>query len=163
MAEASALPVDILRQASRLMQMLVKRVFIIKRKHMISISIVSAIICCVVVYYYLFSLQEISGLYTERSKSIILNLKKDFLKSTVNNLITQINTSQNTKKEYMRSMVANTSAILSLEQGLSDDEFSDFFLDFFKNNEDYVDWTIILWDTKSDTPIYDPSVLRQES
>jgi len=163
MAAASVLPVDILRQASRLMQMLVKRVFIIKRKYMISISIVSAIICCVVVYYYLFSLQEISGLYTERSKSIILNLKKDFLKSTVNNLITQINTSQNTKKEYMRSMVANTSAILSLEQGLSDDEFSDFFLDFFKNNEDYVDWTIILWDTKSDTPIYDPSVLRQES
>lgn len=163
MAAASVLLVDILRQAHHLMQMLVKRVFIIKRKYMISISIVSAIICCVVVYYYLFSLQEISGLYTERSKSIILNLKKDFLKSTVNNLITQIDTSQNTKKEYMRSMVANTSAILSLEQGLSDDEFRDFFLDFFKNNEDYVDWTIILWDTKSDTPIYDPSVLRQES
>ena len=98
------------------MQMLVKRVFIIKRKYMISISIVSAIICCVVVYYYLFSLQEISGLYTERSKTIILNLKKDFLKSTVNNLITQIDTSQNTKKEYMRSC-SQYLCLLGLNQG----------------------------------------------
>ena len=135
----------------------------IKRKYLISISIVSAIICCVVVYYYLFSLQEISGLYTERSKAIILSLKQDFLKSTVNNLITQIDTSKSTKKEYMNTMVANTSAIFGLKQGLSDDEFCDFFLDFFKSNEDYVDWTIILWDTKSDTPFYDPAVLRQET
>ena len=90
----------------------------IKRKYLISISIVSAIICCVVVYYYLFSLQEISGLYTERSKAIILSLKQDFLKSTVNNLITQIDTSKSTKKpKYNAGIKENTKPVTNVPAG----------------------------------------------
>lgn len=107
-------------------------------------------VCC-----YLFSINKVSSIYTDRTQKIILNMKKEFIKDTVDNLIAEIDSEREHKAVNMEQMVANTSSAIDMKMTLEDEEFKDFFICFFENNPGDNYWTVLLWDNKENELLYD--------
>ncbi|KEZ91489.1 diguanylate cyclase [Clostridium sp. WB02_MRS01] len=111
------------------------------------------------VYFYLFSIDKVGDIYIEKSEEAIYNLKKDFLKDTVNNLISEIELRRAAKSSYMETFVSRTADIINMKKDLPDSEFNDFFIGFFRDKPDYKFMTVIVWDNKENKVIYDPENL----
>lgn len=133
---------------------MIKEAFIIKRKYTFVVAIITGIICYAVIYFYLFSITEVSNVYIDKTQETIIQMKKDFLKDTVNNLISEIDAERKSKAENMERQVYNTSAIINLKLTLTDKEFNDFFVSFFTDSE-YDFWTVLLINRKDGKVIYD--------
>jgi len=82
-------------------------------------------------------------------------MKEDFLKDTVNNLISEINTERKAKTKYTAKLVTNTSALVNLKMPTEKTKFKHFIIDFFYNNTEYDFWTILVWDNKQNKAISD--------
>jgi diguanylate cyclase (GGDEF)-like protein len=136
--------------------------YMTKLQFKVGVAVIISAICLLVVSFYLFSIYEVSDVYKNETQKTILSLKKDFLKNTVNNLISEINITENTKKEYMEKLVNNTYDIIEAKLEVPSTDFDSFFLDFFQNNPEYDSWEVLLWDSK-DKAIYDSQKLAQES
>lgn len=113
-------------------------------------------ICAVMVCFYLFSIDKVGEIYIGKSKEAIYSIKKDFLKDTVNNLISEIDTKRIRRSLYEEALVNRTFAAIHLKTDLSDKEFADFFTGFFMDNPDYESITAVLWDEAEKKPVYDP-------
>ncbi|MEY8353966.1 sensor domain-containing diguanylate cyclase [Lachnospiraceae bacterium 54-53] len=132
---------------------------VIRRKYVISITIIVSIICTVMVCFYLFTIDKISNIYIDKSREAIYSIKKDFLKDTVNNLISEIEMKREAKSSYMERFAARTLGIIDLKADLADREFSDFFVRFFNDNPYYDFVTVIQWDDLENRAVYDPQNL----
>ncbi len=104
---------------------------VIRRKYAIFLSTIISFICAVMVCFYLFSIAKVGDIYIEKSEEAIYNIKKDFLKDTVNNLISEIELRRAAKSSHMESFISRTSDIINMKKDLSDSEFNDFFIGFF--------------------------------
>ncbi|WP_394523400.1 diguanylate cyclase domain-containing protein [Lacrimispora sp. JR3] len=129
---------------------------VIRRKYTLLLTVISSIICVVMVCFYLFSIDKVGEIYIKESKETIYNIKKDFLKDTVNNLVSEIDMKRTGKSLYMEKFVNRTCAVINLKMELSDREFCDFFIGFFNNNPDYKSITAVLWDESEKKAVYDP-------
>lgn len=118
-----------------------------------------SIICTVMVCFFIFSINRVGNIYIEKSEETIYNIKRDFLRDTVNNLISEIELRRLAKKSYMKTLVSKTAEALNMKRELSDKEFQEFFIHFFKDNPDYYYMTVIVWDNKANKVIYDPGKL----
>ncbi len=136
---------------------------VIRRKYTIFLSTIISIICAVMVYFYLFSIDKVGDIYIEKSEEAIYNLKKDFLKDTVNNLISEIELRRAAKSSYMETFVSRTADIINMKKDLPDSEFNDFFIGFFRDKPDYKFMTVIVWDNKENKVIYDPENLAGDT
>jgi diguanylate cyclase (GGDEF)-like protein len=108
------------------------------------------------VCFYLFSIDKVGEIYLGKSKEAIYSIKKDFLKDTVNNLISEIDMKRTTKSLYVERFVNRTFGVINMKMELTDSEFSDFFISFFKDNPDYKSITAVLWDDTEKKAVYDP-------
>lgn len=125
--------------------------------------LLTSIIFSVSVSYFIFSMNKVSDIYLSKTQETILNMRKDFLKYTVNNLISEIDSKIKIKTAYMDKLVTNTSVIINLKMSMSNQEFHDFFLDFFQDNTEYDFWTVILWNEKAKKATYDPQGMAGDS
>jgi len=89
------------------------------------------------VCFYLFSIDKVGDIYIEKSEEAIYNIKKDFLRDTVNNLISEIGLRRAAKSSYVETFVSRTSDIINMKKDLPDSEFNDFFIRLFRDNPDY--------------------------
>lgn len=108
------------------------------------------------VCFYLFSIDKVGEIYIGKSKEAIYSIKKDFLKDTVNNLVSEIDMKRTSKSLYVEKFVNRTFAVINLKMDLSDSEFGDFFVGFFMDNPDYKSITAVLWDETEKKAVYDP-------
>ncbi len=108
------------------------------------------------VCFYLFSIDKVGEIYIGKSKDAIYSIKKDFLKDTVNNLVSEIDMKRTSKSLYVEKFVNRTFAVINLKMDLSDKEFGDFFVGFFMDNPDYKSITAVLWDETEKKAVYDP-------
>ncbi len=118
-------------------------------------TLFTSIVFFVIVSYFVLSINKVSDIYLNNTQETILRMRKDFLKYTVNNLISQIDNKIKIKTAYMDKLVSNTSVIINLKMSMSNQEFHDFYLNFFQSNTDYNFWTVLLWDAKENKTIYD--------
>lgn len=125
--------------------------------------LLTSIIFSVTVSYFIFSINKVSDIYLSKTQETILNMRKDFLKYTVNNLISEVDSKIKIKTAYMDKLVMNTSIIINLRMSMSNEEFHNFFLNFFQGNTDYDFWTVLLWNEKEKKAIYDPQSMAGDS
>lgn len=118
-------------------------------------TLITNIALFVIVSYFVFSINKVSNIYVNSTQETILKMRKDFLKYTVNNLISQIDNKIKTKTGYMDKLVSNTSVIINLKMSMNNQDFHDFYLNFFQSNSEYNFWTVLLWDDKENKVIYD--------
>ena len=107
-----------------------------------------------VIYLHLFSHQQTQKIYVNQTENIIVDLKKDFLKDTVNNVFFEIDKLRQTKDNNFNN---NTRAVLrgfneSLES--TEERFISRFKDKFDEELNPEIWTAFLWDNETKTALY---------
>lgn len=107
------------------------------------------------VYYYLFSINEVSNIYAGKTKEVIIDLKKDFLKDTVNNLISEINVKRTEKKEEMNRVVVDAETVLKSKVNYQNEQFEDTVTHYFNKESEYDFWTVLLWRKSEKKAVYD--------
>lgn len=135
----------------------------LKQKKRVVTLVLIIIICTAISYFYLAQYNEVSNIHEEETKNTIINIKKIFLKNTIDNLVADIEWQrENAIKQY--SITIDTIyEILANKKDLTDEEFSDYFIkslnaDF---NDEYTSkyLTIILWNKSTGRVLYDPEYL----
>lgn len=107
------------------------------------------------VYYYLFSINEVSNIYTGKTKEVIIDLKKDFLKDTINNLISEINVERAEKELEMDRLVIDAETILKSKINHQNEQFEDTVIQYFNKESEYSFWTVLLWRKSESKAVYD--------
>lgn len=136
---------------------------IYKNKYRIIIFIATVFICFIVIYLNLLSHQKTQEIYMTHTKKNILNLKKDFLKDTIENMFIEMDEIRETKH---RNYKKNTEARLrwmNNELDLNENEFNDFFVNTFKEDEMEGMWTALLWNDATGEILYDSSDLDSDN
>lgn len=108
------------------------------------------------VCFYLLSLDKVGDIYMNKSRETIYEIKKDFLKDTINNLFSEIDIRREQKNKYVDRLLNRTSEMVKLKQELNDVDFNQFIIRFFTDNPDYEAITVLLWDKRNETDIFDP-------
>lgn len=134
----------------------------LKKKYLLFLGVITAITCFVTVYFYLYSIEKVSEIYINKTQLTVLDLKKDYLKDTVKNIIAEIDSVRVRKTKNSRKLVHSTSQFIKTKNKLSDQEFNDFFINFFKSNTD-TSWSVLLWDNINNRALYDPQKLSGDS
>lgn len=128
----------------------------IRSKYKFFLAIISSIICAVMVCFYLFSIDKVGDIYIGSSKKVICSIKKDFLKDTVDNLVSEIDIKRTLKSANIEKFVSRTVGIIDMKMDLRDEEFQEYFIDFFTDNPDFKNVMVVLWDDKANRAVYDP-------
>ena len=102
----------------------------------ITIVALIVIICGVIGHFHFASLSKIGDIYQSEIEKTIINIKKSFLKNTVDNLIHEIETARNAEAEYYKRIVNRRYDALTYDTHLSDDEFIDYFIRRFRFDPD---------------------------
>lgn len=127
----------------------------------ITIVALIVIICGVIGHFHFASLSKIGDIYQSEIEKTIINIKKSFLKNTVDNLIHEIETARNAEVEYYKRIVNRRYDALTYDTHLSDDEFIDYFIRRFRFDPDidigFDYWTVLLWNRTDNTVLYDPA------
>ena len=125
-----------------------------KNRYKITTIIVSSIICLIVIYLHLLSHDKTQEIYLQQTEKIIIDLRKDFLKDTVDNVFLEIDSLRESKrKSYKKNMEARLRRI-NEELNTTDEEFIDFFILKFMEDSNSKMWTAYLWDDLTDEILY---------
>ena len=135
----------------------------LKNKYRTLTIIVSSIICLIVIYLHLLSHQKTQNIYLHQTEKSIINLKKDFLKDTVNNIILETDRLRETKYNSYKKNIESRQRRFQEELYLTDEEFIKTFIDRFNDDINSKMWTAFLWDSKSREILYDSSELGIET
>lgn len=125
--------------------------------------IIAFIICLMVIYLHLFSHQQTQKIYVKQTENIIKDLKKDFLKDTVNNVFFEIDKLRETKNKNYKN---NTRSVLrGLKESVdsTDEKFINAFRNKFDEELNPEIWTAFLWDNERKTALYATSNLQFET
>ncbi len=134
-----------------------------KRNYVFVSVAITSVIFLIMIIFFLSSINRVSDIYMDKTQETVLNLKKDFLKGTVNNLISEIDSEIEIKTKYVDRMVANAEVILNLKAPENSPDFQNSFLDFFQKNTNYNSWTVLFWDRKGNKAVYDTDQLAEEA
>lgn len=131
-----------------------------KKDRVITTAII-LVICVLISSFYLYTHKKIGKIYQDETQNTIINIKKSFLKNTVDNLIFEIELSRKYEAELYEKYISRRYDTLTLEkEHLTDNEFVDYFINRFTldfNKDSYLDyWTIFLWNNSSNQILYDP-------
>lgn len=115
---------------------------------------VAVIISAVVLLFHIVSHNETEKVYVSQIEAVALELKKDFLKDTVNNTITQIDRLRASKQEvYQLNTDKRLERLSALAEDMSEAAFIDLYEREFQPNDDQL-WTAYLFDHETDTLIF---------
>lgn len=133
-----------------------------KHKYRIATVLLILVICIVTIFFYLLSYNKISAIYSGQTQQVILDLKKSFLKDTVNNLICEIGTKRETKIKYYKRIMDKRYKELNEKSNLNNDEFINFFINLFKSESNPNLWIVHIWDNKKNKVVYDSQGLYED-
>ena len=109
------------------------------------LAIGMAILLSVIInFYYLGSLNKMKDVYNDNTEEVVTNLKKTFLKDTVNNLITEIDYERELRKDHYIRDVNNRIKGLERNKRLTDEKFLEDFTLLFDGDTNPEFWTVIL-------------------
>ncbi len=130
-----------------------------KNKYKIVTIIVSSIICLIVIYLNLLSHEKTQEIYLEQTENTIIDLKKDFLKDTVNNIFLEIDILRESK--YLNYQKNTDSRLRRFQDmlGLTDEKFINYFVTNFNDDLNAKMWTAFLWDNETGEILYSSSGL----
>jgi diguanylate cyclase (GGDEF)-like protein len=115
---------------------------------------VAVIISAVVLLFHIVSHNETEKVYVSQIEDAVLELKKDFLKDTVNNTITQIDRLRASKQEvYQLNTDKRLERLSALAEDMSEAAFIDLYEREFQLSDDQL-WTAYLFDRETDTLIF---------
>nr|WP_300003588.1 sensor domain-containing diguanylate cyclase [Tissierella sp.] len=134
-----------------------------RNKHKITTIVVASTICLIVIYLHLLSHDKTQQIYLNQTEKIIIDLKKDFLKDTVNNVLSEIDKLRETK--YYNYNKNTESRLRRFEEGsaLSDQKFVKYFIDTFENDLNPKMWNAFLWNNKTGEILYTRSDINSGS
>jgi len=135
----------------------------LKNKYKIITFIVSTIICLIVIYLHLLSHQKAQKIYLQQTEKVIIDLKKDFLKDTVENIFSEINSLRKTKYNNYKKNINARLRRFQEELHSTDEEFVNFFRDRFKEDLNPTMWTALLWDNETGEILYSTPGLDVET
>ena len=135
----------------------------LKNKYRILTFIVSSIICLIVIYLHLLSHNKTQKIYLHQTEKSIIELKKDFLKDTVNNIILETDKLRETKANNYKKNIESRERRFQEELSLTDEEFINIFIDRFNEDINSKMWTAFLWNNETGEILYDSSELDMES
>lgn len=117
-------------------------------------------LCLLISIYFLFTYKKIAEIYQNETKNVIINIKKSFLKNTVDNLIYEIELERKAEADLYKKHIVRRYETLILTDHLSDEEYTDFFINRFSmdfNKDTYLNyWTVLLWNSSTNKVLYDP-------
>ena len=112
------------------------------------------VISLLIIYIHLSSHNKTQQIYIGQTEKIIMDMKKDFLEDTVNNIFTEIDKLRKTKIDIYNKNIEYRIKRIEDEFDLTDSEFIDFFIDKFENDTTAEMWSAILWDDTTGEIIY---------
>jgi len=121
----------------------------LRNKYKIITFIVSTIMCLIVIYLHLLSHEKTQKIYLQQTEKTIINLKKDFLKDTVNNVFLEIDALREAKYNSYKKNTESRQRRFQEELDLKDKEFIKFFIDRFNDDSNPKMWTAFLWNNKT--------------
>ncbi len=124
------------------------------RYRIVSIAIIT-LICIVISLFYLFFYLQIGEIYTNETRSSIVELKKTFLKNTVDNLIQELETARSIEANHYKDVVDQRYEVYSARSLVCDDYMQNIITDF-RQGSHVPKWTAFVWED-SDTILYDPA------
>lgn len=130
------------------------------KRHTIATAILVITICTVISIFFWISYHRIDRIYQEETQETITNMRKQFLKDTVNNIIQEISMDRENQREHYRQSIELRYKRISYGRKLSDKEFTDYFINWFGTEQtgkpQEGEWTVLLWNNNSKKILYDP-------
>lgn len=130
------------------------------KKDKVATALVIIAICILISAFYLYTYKKVGKIYQDETQNAIIDIRKSFLKNTVDNLIFEIELTRENEAEIYKRYIVRRYETLILEDHLTEKEFVDYFIERFNldlNKDSYLNyWTIFLWDNTSNQVIYDP-------
>lgn len=127
----------------------------IKLKYTAITIIIMVMICSATIFFFLFSLAEVGNIYIGKTDETILELKKDFIRDTVNNLITEINNQRKIKEHLMERAAVSAADDIEDKMAMKRSDFLNFIEKFSSDTVEYEHWTIVYWDWEENRAVYD--------
>lgn len=121
----------------------------IRKRYRIFISFITIGLSIVISFMYIYSINNTKDIYRKYGTRGITNIKKEFLKDNVNNLITKIHLKEETYKKYYKNLIENTSNILDDYYRLSADEFLDLTIKHFNKENNKDAFLLYIWDREA--------------
>lgn len=112
---------------------------------------------------YMFFIANIDKGYQEDAVERILDSKKEFLKSTVDNLIVEIKVTQMEEKQYYRKLSDNISQTLGEYYERAPKTYIDLFINFCKGNKNKETLSVSIRDTRSNESLYESGVFIENT
>lgn len=134
-----------------------------KNKYNILSFVAAIIICLVVIHLHLLSYDKTKDIFLEQTKNIVVDMKKDFLKDTVDNIYLELDKLREAKYESYRRNTEVRKRRIEEELYLSEEDFVSFFIDRFNEEINSHLWISFLWNKETGEVLYDPSGLYTES
>ncbi len=134
-----------------------------QNKYRISILLAATLICLLVIYLNLLSHEKTQQIYLEHIEKTIIDLKKDFIKDTVNNMFLEIDGLRERKYNAYKKNTEARLSWLQKELHLHEEDFAKFVIDKFKEDAKSKMWTAIIWNESTGEVLYNSSQLNLDN
>lgn len=115
---------------------------------------IAIIISAIVLIFQIVSHNETEKVYVSQIEDVALELKKDFLKDTVNNMISQIERLRASKQTvYQLNTNKRLERLSTLAENMSETDFVELYQQEFQVSEDHL-WTAYLFDHETDALVF---------
>ena len=116
-------------------------------------------LCFVISYFYILSHNTFGRIYQEETRNTVIEIKKTFLKDTIDNIFAEINIDKEQEQKRYENIVYQRFTVLNYF--LEDDaSFRAYFINLFDADIKHFAkdnfWSVVAWDNKTNKVIYDP-------
>ena len=126
-----------------------------KNKYRVIIVLISGFMTLAMIFLNNASHEKTKEIYAEQMQEMAINLKKVYLKDTVNNLILELESLKETKTNLYQFNVEQRLLRFLDEKDLSDEDFADFYRNRFEEENDEGLWTAVLYDQDTKEILYE--------
>lgn len=113
-------------------------------------------ICLIVIYIHLLSYDKTKDIFLVQTKNIVIDMKKDFLKDTIDNVFLEIDMLRESRYESYKRNTDVRKRRIEEELNLSEEDFTRFFIERFNEDINSGLWTPFLWNKQTGEVLYDP-------
>lgn len=124
--------------------------------HRIGIFIaITTIVCLIIVYLNLISHEKTHVFYLDQVNETIINLKRDHLKDTINNIFLEIDSFREARDyDFENYIIARRNRLIE-ELDTDDETFITFYKFKFENDLNKEMWSSVLWNSETKDIYYD--------
>lgn len=132
---------------------------IYRRITLVMVATLFITICSTYIYF----ITNIGKVYEQHAVESILDVKKEFIKSIIDNLILEIEIIQTQEKEHYKQWVSNNLQILQDYYEVSPENYMDLFINFCETNGNKEIASVSIKDTKSNEIIYESGIFKESN